>query len=652
MSTWFLDFETRSGADIKTVGHWRYIQDREAAPLLIALAKDNDEPRIVRANDPLFHEMLADDGPIVAHNAAFEMAVMTACFPLQPELKRWRCTQTMARMAGLPDSLAKVTATLFDGEDKRKDRRGKLLIRKFCCPPFAKPEDHPKDWDDFRAYALQDVRATQAVYHELRAFQLDRHPTVLRTFLADLQVNAIGLPVHLLAAKRAAKILDSELAAAQQTFAHLTDGLGPDQYVELKKWLVRQGYPQAESLTKDVIESVVARADAGEIKLTPQGRQVLALRARLNHAAAKKAYAIVRSAGPDARVRGCFQFYGASNTGRWAGRLIQPQNMRRNSKESAKTFRLLSGERAPTAEELGTIMKMSPVEAVADSCRHLICAPPGRALIQCDYANIESRILFWLAGCEHALQAYRDGKDLYEMMAERIGKGATRQLGKQAVLGCGYGMGPARFQDTCAKYGIEVSAALAERAVDSYRDAFEEVPELWKRLGNAAKAVVNMRIREWKTLGKLRLRYATLTSKHIPYLLIQLPSGRILTYPYPKLVRGKFGSELRYWGKVQGKAGFMSVKLYGGKLVENVVQAIAGDLLYEAVGLLTFDRDEEMGDALLVGYVHDELLVEVAESAVTEEVNAVEEAMLATPAWAEGLPVEVESTVGKFYTKA
>jgi DNA polymerase len=461
-----LDFETRSRADLKKVGAFRYANDPSTEIICAALSRDEGEPLIwvnskFGQSDPgvddLVKEWLYGDCLIYAHNAQFEQAIFEALCPryfgfgnpwkMRP---RWRCTAAMARKAALPSSLEKCAAVL--GLKQQKDKRGGALIRKFCIPDpdtgeFVNPADHPEDFRALLDYCKQDVRTEQEIHQALKAFELTG--LSLRTFLMDYVINARGLPVNVEALHRAHELVQQASDKLAPEFKEIT-GLNPTQATAFLSWLKERGY------AADDLRAATLDEQLEELEITDGSAEViraLGIRKMLSYSSVKKLPAMIACAGPrDNRVRGSLLYHGAERTGRLSGRLVQPQNFKSPPPHlkpyTHEMYRLI--QQGTTVEEMD--MHYGPaIECVGSCIRHFI-HQPGEKLLNADYSAIEARIIAWWAGEKWREEVFRTHGMIYEASAaemfgltmqdfkdykKKSGKHhPLRQKGKVAELAC------------------------------------------------------------------------------------------------------------------------------------------------------------------------------------------------------------------------
>ena len=651
-----LDLETRSAADLPSVGAQRYAIDPSFEILMASVGCEGTSlmwvnPQFGGSPDNAAAEaLLAQAKEIYAHNAPFELACLWGAMqqgkvspmPL-PVIDRMRCTAAMARKAGLPYSLAKLAEALK--LPIQKDTRGRALIKLFSLPQkdgtFADPADHPKEWQEFQDYCRTDREVEQLIHAKLKAFELQGD--ALATFQFDLRMNLRGIPINVEAAKKAQAIIDDVQTSVLSEFQRLT-GLNPTQREKIRE-LVGLSDMQADT---------VAAAIASETD--ERRRRILELYSKLSYAAVKKIQTMLDCVCPDGRVRGAHMYYGAG-TGRWSGQLLQPQNFKKTSVEFRKltdsAYRAIEAGMPTSAIEA---LYGDPLEVISYCIRHFIHAP-GHEMLDADYAAVEARIVCWLAGQEDALEEYRAGVDRYQLMAAEIyrrpiaeikalGKDSDeRQLGKMAILGAGFGMGATKFRDSCRLMaGIEISEDLAQQAIDAFRRKHDRVVSYWYKMGDDCLNAVK---RPGTTMGA----FSTRMVGGVPFLLLRLRSGRSLAYPHPQVTPETYVTKdgqtreresVTYWGQLPGTVNWGRVKLYGGKLVENEVQATAADFM--AHGAITAEQ-RGMEPFMLV---HDQALALRKNGRTPADFEA---ALGHLPSWAAGMPLKVEAKLCPYYKK-
>lgn len=688
MSTFHLDYETFSKADLKKVGAFRYANDPSTEILCMALARDDEAPIVWRcdgmwsspqelARFQEYLEELCDPASVIyAHNAQFEIAITDALFSrtfksAAPEHNQWRCTAGMAKRAALPRSLEKIGEALKLTD--QKDKKGSSLIRLFSImqkPRKVKgvadgeefrvlPQHQPEKFQQFVDYCRQDVIVEREVHKKLHNFEIKGFP--LQTFQLDIAINTRGFPVNLRALHNAQKIIDEVVAQSSAEFREIT-GFEVTQRDRLLTWLKARGY-KGDKLTATHVDEALDEddEDISDEGLTDEARRALTLRKNTSYAAVKKVSSMLACAGPhDNRIRGCLDWHGPT-TGRWAGKLVQPQNFKRPTiKTTDEAYAdICAGCNA-------TWLRLNygePLEVISSCIRHFIhdytevSAPDRfdtshrmetavieREMFDADYAAIEARIVCWIADEEEAIQEYRDGIDRYVRMASLI-YGAPdstitkdqRFVGKQVVLGCGFGLGPGKFQKMCEQFGNPVEAELAERAVTAFRNRHKKLVRLWYAAEASCKQAVNMPNTKFKIGSKCEV-FCSETAGMM-FMMIRLPSGRLLAYPQPRI---ESDGRLTFYGQIPGTQKWAHIDTYGGKLIENIVQGIAADVMGNGA------VNAERAGYQIATLIHDQALGYKQQGQTIERFV---ELLTALPAWANGLPIVAEGNVVKYYTK-
>lgn len=639
------DFETRSVADLRKVGVYAYATHPSTEVLLCCWALD-DEPIQTWFQGTAVPETLtaalADPSVTVcAHNAGFERLMMAHVLPATywpcPNLRRWDCTAARAARQALPRSLQGAGEAL--GLTVQKDKEGHALMMRMCKPRDFNADGSPIWWEDdarmkrLAEYCARDVEVER---------ELDRLLKPLSPFLKDLwclteTINDRGVEVDtrfaaeaITHSTHARHVLDTDISL-------LTNGAvkTASNVPALREWLKEMGVilpdTDDESLAKKKIEEHLAKP------VLPEGvRRVLEIRLEAGKTSVAKYQAMINRANADNRVRGNFVFHGAA-TGRYAGSGIQPQNLPR---KTVKNW-----------DEAAANLDALSLDDLSRMIRGTIRAKDGHTLVWADFAAIEARGIAWLAGADGLVQQFADGAKVYENMAAIVygldpssigSESMERQLGKQVILGAGYGMGAAKFQATCEGYGMPVDAALAERAIDAYRHAYAKIPTFWYALENAAKSAVQRPGRPF-VVGKVSYQFVE------GWLMCRLPSGRVLHYANPRVagVESKWGvKDVLQYDAVHPLTKKWGPEItWGGKLAENVTQATCADLIMAAMLRL------EAADYPVVLTVHDEVVCEVPDARVSQALTDVPAIMCEAPKWAAGFPIKAEVKSAKRYGK-
>lgn len=660
-----LDFETVSPVDLKKFGAYRYAQ--EARILLMSFAReedDDDEPFLwdclSRREENLWilEKAVKDGWRFYAHYAQFEHAISINSLLRDvgikpPDLKNWFCTAAMCRRAGLPPSLEKAAQALKLPEHLWKDPKGKALIRHFCIPSASGFVDifETGDFDEldkfaqFGEYCRQDVRVERAIHGLLRKFDFKSFGLVHDTWQLDKRINDRGIPVNVPALKEASRVTQTYQQRLAEKFKTLT-GLNHTQRDKVLAWLQSKGY--AYDNTRGV---TIDKALGDENWYAPDLVEALELKKLLGFAAVKKIESMLGCACEDGRVRGTLLYHGAG-TGRWSARLIQAQNFKRPTfKDTHHVIQLLEDGEGDWIETLWG----NPLDAVASSIRHFIQLEGGEYMMDGDFSSVEARIVCWLAGQEDALKEYRAGIDRYVRMASIIfGKKESligsdeRWMGKGAILGCGFGMGAKKFfeqtsenAETFKITGVAITPQLCKMTINLWRKRHSKVVKYWYACDDAVRSAITAPGRVIKVGQWTQFVCKPDEANGIMFLHTRLPSGRLISYPHPQISEA---GDISYWGQLPMKTTWGRVKLYGGKIVENITQGVAADLM--ALGAM---RAEEHG-YLPFSLIHDQALAERADPALST-VEEFEEAMATVPPWGEGLPIEVEAKLSPFYTK-
>jgi len=650
MSTLYIDFETTSTVDLKKVGAWMYSRHPSTDVLCMAYAEEGDEVHITPHKRipemTAFEVILRRALKVEAHNAFFERAIWTNImvarygWPEIPEDK-WRCSAALAASKGLPRKLEYVAQVLK--LKNQKDPRGQKLILK--TNGIKRKVLDGNEFKDLCDYCKRDVEVERELSQRLGSLS----PQELKVWQLDQKINLRGIYFDRKCVESAMGLVGEFANGLKSDVASITKGeiTSTNQVAKTIEWLGKKGV-KVKDLTKDSVSKALARGDS----LDPDAKMVLSIRAQLAKNSVKKLEAMQNVADSDDRIRDCFMYHGAS-TGRWTGKLVQLQNLPRGTINDLDTcFDLIN------AGDLELFKACYPdvMGAVSSCVRGMLTAKPGHTLIAADYNAIETRVLFWLAGEERGLQKFRDGTDLYKDMASDIYKVSNdavtklqRQVGKTAILGLGYQMGAEKFFDTCALNGIDLSKQLAEGVIITYRSKYDSVVRFWYAMEDNARKAFKNPGKGYK-VGRLTWIYDQVQN----ILGLRLPSGRHLHYWWPSIESvtrmNKDGVEytkdaLCFWSVDSTTKKWAKESTYGGKLVENAVQAVARDLLAEA--MLNLNRHEH--DIVL--HAHDEVVIECAEEHrdVNEHFLTIE--MESLPNWAEGLPIKAETWVSKRYKK-
>ena len=640
-----IDIETYSSAPLPRCGVYRYCDAPDFEILLFSYAFDDEPVQTIdlASGEKLPKEVISaleDPGIIkVAYNAQFERVCLSRYLRHWLDPHQWRCTMVMAAYLTLPGRLADAAVAL--GTTEKKMEEGKDLIRYFSvpCKPTKTnggrtrnlPADAPEKWAVYRQYNAQDVETERAIRKALEKFPLPEQEWEL--YALDQQINDRGVRVDKKLVKNAIAVNAVFAQAAYQRAKELTGLENPGSVNQLKAWLADQDMPM-ESLAKKIVQEKAAQTDGIVAEL-------LNLRLELSKTSVKKYEAMARCVCRDGRVHGLLQFYGANRTGRWAGRLVQAQNLPQNHLPDLDLAREIvkNGD-----EELLDTLYASVPGTLSELIRTAFIPKDGCRFLVADFSAIEARVLAWLANEEWVLEEFRGKGKIYEATASRmfhipqesIVKGNPnyeyRQKGKQATLSCGYGGGVGALKAMGAKMPEDEMQPL----VDAWRAANPNIVAFWSALDRAARTVI--RRKTSACIGKVALYWRD------DKMFMRLPSGRNLCYQSPHFTGNRFGSDaIGYYAP--NAAGQMVVQeTFGGKLAENATQAIARDILAHA--LLTLEKNGYP----VIFHVHDEAVIEMSIGQ-----GALEEAcrlMAIAPDWAENLPLRADGYECAYYQKS
>ncbi len=657
-----IDLETFSSVDIKKVGSWKYIESPDFEILLFAYSLDGAEPIVVdlaqgeRIPDSIVAALTDSQYIKSAYNAAFEWGCLNKVFGgMVPS--QWRCTMFRGLYCGYTAGLDATGKALGLPADKQKNAIGKSLIRYFCvpCKPSKAnggrsrnlPSHDPEKWALFKSYNRQDVVTEMAIDERLSAFTVP--DWVQHQWEVDLVINARGVAVDLDLVRGALHIGAEVKVGFTQEAISISGVRNPNSVKQLAGWLNEEIEDEdITNLKKGTVSRLLEREGN-----SAQVQRMLEIRQELSKTSTKKYDAIEACACRDGRVRGLLQFYGANRTGRWAGRLVQVQNLPRTYTQEIELARKLVEQKNTNALR---VLYGSVPDTLSQLIRTAFIAPEGHVLIDADFSAIEARVISWLADEQWRLDVFRSHGKIYEASAsqmfgvpiERIKKGnpeyALRAKGKVAELALGYQGGPGALINMGA-LDMGLTEEELPDIVTRWRDANSKIRDLWYAMDRAAVQVIDQG-------GQAVVRNVTLAREYdvthgVSYLSIQLPSGRKLYYINPSLGVNQWGNpSIAYMGMDQKTKKWKQIETYGGKLVENCVQAIARDCLAGAV-----DRLEAAG-LPVVFHVHDEVVIDVKPFDTPENMLALVVSIMSAPIpWAQGLPLNAAGWVGSFFTK-
>ena len=647
-----IDIETFSSEDLVKSGVYRYAEAPDFRVLLFGYSVDGGPVRVVdlESGETLPAEILSalSDETVLkcAFNASFERICLSRYLRDLGKLAQgqylspagWRCTMIRCSYLGLPLSLASAGAAL--GLDKQKLSEGKELIRFFCRPVSLKrlrdgtdvpcrnlPAADPEWWKLFAEYNRRDVEVEMQIQEKLRNHPLPDH--VWREYESDQEINDRGIRMDPALVQSALSLDERSRGELTDELSRLTSLANPNSVSQIRSWLTDHG-KEVESLGKKQVAAMLQDAD-------PEIREVLLLRQQLAKSSVKKYEAMKNTVCRDGRIRGMFQFYGASRSGRWAGRGVQLQNLPQNHLPDLDQARYLVLQK--DFDSLKLLYDSVP-DVLSELIRTAFVPEPGGRFIVADFSAIEARVIAWLAGENWRMEVFASGGDIYcasasqmfHVPVEKHGvNGHLRQKGKIAELALGYGGGVGALK---AMGALEMGVPETELKplVSAWRKANPQICRLWWDVDEAVKEAI--RKKTTVELGKLSI------SRQKGMLFILLPSGRKLSYVKPRLVENQFGTlSVAYYGQNAAKKWDL-IESYGPKFVENIVQGISRDLLCEAMLRLSPRR--------IVAHVHDEVIIEAEPGDTVERICA---EMGKCPDWADGLILRADGYECEYYRK-
>jgi DNA polymerase bacteriophage-type len=638
------DVESFSEVNLFSAGQWRYWEDESTEVLCLAYCVD--EGKVWRwwpgaTHPPLaLFDAIARGHKLVAWNAQFERLAWRWLrkrfnFPVVTD-DRWQCAAAQAAALALPRSLE--NAGFAVGVQEQKDPEGRRLIRKFCIPQRngrrIYPEDDPEDFEKLMLYCMQDVRSERSICHVLPPLCEAEE----KVWQLDTKINDRGIPLDRNLINRMAKVSGALAKDLHKRVVDITGGIKPSQRDVLFKWCNDRG------ADLDALRANLVRARLRDGDLDDNVRTVLQLRLEAARVSVKKLNSALACIGAGDRLRGMLLYHGAT-TGRWSGKLVQPHNFPRGVLKLAM-YQLVIELVLKENVDAFRLLFESPMEALSSVMRAIITASEGKTFVIADYSAIEARVLVWLAGQDDILALYTADQDLYVFMASRIYKvkpedvsEEQRKFGKDTVLGCGYQMGVEKFLRTCLDRGLTIDRKLAELCVYGYRETYTRVVRMWRDVETAAVLAVQ---KKTKT-------HVARCSFHVEgrFLYCTLPSGRRLAYPDPEIHYDEDFDKaaLTFMGEVKKK--WVRQRTYGGKLVENIVQAISRDIMAHGM------HNAESNGMPVVGTVHDEVLTEVDDDGLgnVKDVKRLERLLCTLPQWAKGCPIAAKGFATKRYRK-
>lgn len=659
-----IDLETYSSVNLKKAGAQAYIRSPDFEILLFAYSLDGGPVQVIDMAQgeaiptDILAALTAPEYLKHAYNAAFEWGCLSRYMGQELPPSQWRDTMLHGLYCGYTAGLEATGRALGIPENKQKLNTGKALIRYFCvpCKPTKAnggrtrnyPHHDPDKWRLFKEYNAQDVEAEMEIARFLSTFPVPAE--VQKQWETDLIINARGVAVDMDFVHGALEMGDTVRTELTDEAVKISGLYNPNSVRQLSQWLSDETGEDVSNLRKETVAEMLARDDN-----SAEVNRMLEIRQELGKTSTKKYDAIEEAVCADGRVRGLLQFYGANRTGRWAGRLVQVQNLPQTYTEPLELAReLVKGRKLDALR----VIYGSPNDTLSQLIRTAFVAAPGNVLIDADFSAIEARVISWLAGEEWRLEVFRTHGRIYEASAsqmfgvplERIKKGnpeyALRQRGKVAELALGYqgGVGAMRNMDV-GNLLADLSDDEVQEIVNRWRSTNPKIRNMWYDFDSAAAEVI-------VNGGTVRVRDCVLAREYdclrgTTCMAITLPSGRKLYYIDPAVGENRWGgNSLSYMGMDQTTKKWKRIETYGGKLVENCVQAIARDCLAQAIEYL------EAAGLPVVFHVHDEVVIDVAPFGTDAEMlDKVVSIMTRPIPWAQGLPLGADGWVGRFFKK-
>ena len=658
MNNLSIDIETYSSVDIKKSGLYKYVESPDFQILLFAYSLNGAPVQVIdlARGERIPQEIcfaLYDDKVIKhAYNAAFEWLCLSKNLPSREAwLYQWRCTQLHGLYCGYPNSLEKAGEAIGLPQDKQKSKTGSALIRTFCtpCKPTKAngfrtrtlPHHEPEKWELFKEYCKQDVVAEMEIEKKLYSFPIPE--AIQKEWELDQRINSRGVRIDTEFVENALRINDAVTGELTDEAVQLTGLENPNSAKQLTGWLISETGENVENLQKATVREMINNND-GDIK------RALEIRQELSKTSIKKYATMQEVVCTDGRIRGMFQFYGANRTGRWAGRFVQPQNLPKNHMKTLDIARRYVKTKNINALKL---LYGNVSDTLSQLIRTAFIPSDGQFFLVADFSAIEARVIAWLAGEEWRQNVFATHGKIYEASAsamfgvpiEEITKDSPlRQKGKVAELALGYqGSSGALKQMGALEMGIP-EEELPE-IVARWRQANKRIVDLWYAVENAALECMRT-ANQTGVRGILFTREGDFQNGQ-DFLTITLPSSRKLYYTRPFLAPNQWGNDsIHYYGMDQETKKWTVMETYGGKLVENIVQAIARDCLSVAMQRLAAEGFE------IVMHVHDEVILDQHPATDPETILEVACLIMGQPiTWAPGLLLKADGYVTEFYKK-
>ena len=658
-----VDVETYSSVNLADCGAYKYAESEDFEVLLFGYSVDFGEPEVIDLacgeDIPMEIVMMLFDPTVRKHafNAAFEWITLSRYFKLTRKeqlawARQWHCTMIHAYYLGYAGNLDMVGKAVGLPEDKQKLATGKALIRYFSCPVKATktnggrtrnlPHHDPEKWKLYKEYNRMDVVAETNIYMKLRGIPVPDF--IWEQWFTDLKINSRGVYVDTDLVYGALAIDEDVRKDQMYEFRQLTGLANPASNTQLLSWVTQHGVDMP-NMQKATVADTLKRDDLPE-----EVREALELKKEVSKTSIKKYNKILDYLCDDNRIRGLLQFYGASTTGRYAGRGVQLQNLPRTYLNDIDTARALVKQHSSTGMEM---LYDSVSDTLSQLIRTAFIPSPGNVLLDADFSAIEARVIGWLAGEEWVLEEFRGAGKIYEATAsqmfgvpkEQIKKGTElyklRQQGKVAQLACSYGGGVAAL--TAMDFNHEIPDDMKPGLVKQWRAANPHIVAFWSKLERAC--IDTIKSGTSHTING-RIRSHLVSSGGITYLQLELPNKRSIYYCEPHMTVNRFGNEsIGFYGKNQVTGKWEKQETYSGKIAENVTQSVARDLLAESI-----ERLEANGFEILF-HIHDEVVIDYGGGDADEALEKVYALMSEVPKWAKGLPMAADGWVGAYFKK-
>lgn len=657
------DVETYSSVNLADCGAYKYAESEDFEVLLFGYSVDFGEPEVIDLacgeDIPMEIVMMLFDPTVRKHafNAAFEWITLSRYFKLTRKeqlawARQWHCTMIHAYYLGYAGNLDMVGKAVGLPEDKQKLATGKALIRYFSCPVKATktnggrtrnlPHHDPEKWKLYKEYNRMDVVAETNIYMKLRGIPVPDF--IWEQWFTDLCINSRGVYVDTDLVYGALAIDEGVRKDQMTELRQLTGLANPASNTQLLSWVTQHGVDMT-NMQKATVADTLKRDDLPE-----EVREALELKKEVSKTSIKKYNKILDYLCDDNRIRGLLQFYGASTTGRYAGRGVQLQNLPRTYLNDIDTARALVKQHSSTGMEM---LYDSVSDTLSQLIRTAFIPSPGNVLLDADFSAIEARVIGWLAGEEWVLEEFRGAGKIYEATAsqmfgvpkEQIKKGTElyklRQQGKVAQLACSYGGGVAAL--TAMDFNHEIPDDMKPGLVKQWRAANPHIVAFWSKLERAC--IDTIKSGTSHTING-RIRSHLVSSGGITYLQLELPNKRSIYYCEPHMTVNRFGNEsIGFYGKNQVTGKWEKQETYAGKLAENATQSVARDLLAESI-----ERLEANGFEILF-HIHDEVVIDYGGGDADEALEKVYALMSEVPKWAKGLPMAADGWVGAYFKK-